>query len=69
MSSSRRDFLRRTTCAALSAAAAQAGFRKLGDLAEVPRDQVAAVPRVGRISMRRIDAALAEHNLSWAEAN
>jgi uncharacterized protein (DUF1501 family) len=30
MSSSRRDFLRRTTCAALSAAAAQAGFRRLG---------------------------------------
>ena len=30
MTSSRRDFLRRTTCAALSAAAAQAGLRKLG---------------------------------------
>ncbi len=30
MSQSRRDFLRRTTCAALSAAAAQAGIRKLG---------------------------------------
>lgn len=30
MSHSRRDFLRRTTCAALSAAAAQAGWRKLG---------------------------------------
>jgi hypothetical protein len=45
-----------------------AGFRTLHDLASVPRSQVAGIRGVGRVSIAKLDAALAERNLSWSEA-
>ncbi|MEK6327620.1 MAG: hypothetical protein AABM66_08895 [Actinomycetota bacterium] len=40
----------------------------LEEIAARPRREVAAAKGVGRTSMKRIDAALAAHGLSWAEA-
>jgi hypothetical protein len=48
---------------------ARAGFCTVDDLSSVPRSEVAQIPGVGRASIAKLDAALAERNLSWAEAS
>lgn len=45
-----------------------AGIKTLDDLARTPRADVARMPGVGRVSIAKLDAALAERGLSWAEA-
>jgi hypothetical protein len=40
-------------------------FLNLAEVSEARRSDVAALPRIGRKSMEKIDQALAEHGLMW----
>lgn len=48
-------------------ALADAGIETLDDAARLRRDAVAAIPGVGDGTLERLDAALAEHGMTWAE--
>lgn len=41
----------------------------LEEIAERPRNEIAALPGVGRVSLARIEEALAERGMSFAEAS
>ncbi|MEZ5078432.1 MAG: hypothetical protein R2725_13435 [Solirubrobacterales bacterium] len=44
------------------------GYMSLEEVAAAGRTTIAAVPGVGRVSLRKLDAALPEHDLVWADA-
>lgn len=46
----------------------EAGYRTLQDLADAGKTKVQAVPRIGRVSIGRIESAFSEHNLTWSVA-
>lgn len=47
----------------------EAGYRTLEDFTQVHRGEIARMPGIGRVSMQRIEDAMAEHGLTWAEAS
>jgi len=46
----------------------EADLYTVEEVAAKPRAEVAALPGVGRATLRRVETAMAERGLSWAEA-